>query len=171
MCFLKRLKDVKTDKTYSVCGTPEYLSPEVILGLGYNKSADWWAVGIIMYELLTGTNPFYSQDTEKLYELICHSEVRFPRGDSHSSDCQDLILKLLDKNSNTRMGKKDLQEIKTHPFFSSYNFDAVANRKYFSPFPNLEAKTENIENQLEISTLDDNTNKFIEENKNLFNEF
>ena len=62
---------VKTGKdAKSVCGTPEYLAPEILLKVGHGKAVDWWTLGSLIYEMLTGLPPFYTQDREKLFEAI-----------------------------------------------------------------------------------------------------
>ena len=62
----------------SFCGTSEYMAPEIIRGVGHDKSVDWWALGIIMYELLMGMTPFYSTDRDVVFKKIKHAPVFFP---------------------------------------------------------------------------------------------
>ena len=69
---------VVTDRTYTLCGTPEYIAPEVIKNEGHGKSADWWALGILIYEMLIGTPPFYDNSPMKIYEKILEGDLFFP---------------------------------------------------------------------------------------------
>jgi len=153
----KHLKE--GEKTMSFCGTPEYLAPEVIIGEGHNRVVDWWSFGILLFEMLCGIPPFYNENVDRMYELIKLAEVRFPKKIKVSSEAQDLITKLLDKNPNTRLGAKDgLKEFKKHSFFSKIDFDLILQKKINAPFkPDLNGK-------FDVQNFDkDFTNEKIEE--------
>lgn len=69
---------VVTERTYTLCGTPEYIAPEVIKNEGHGKAADWWALGILIYEMLIGTPPYYDNNPIKIYEKILEGDLFFP---------------------------------------------------------------------------------------------
>ena len=87
----------------SICGTAEYLAPEILLNQGHGKPADWWSFGGIIYEMLCGEPPFYSKNKETLFKNIKYSE---PKLDFNflTENARDLCSKLLDKNPHTRLG-------------------------------------------------------------------
>lgn len=128
----------------SLCGTAEYLSPEILMRQGHGKSSDWWSFGAIIYEMLCGLPPFYSKDREKLYKNIKYSDPRldFP---FLSESAKDLLLKLLDKDPTKRLGssERDAQEIREHPWFDCINWEAIYDKKILPPYkPQLDVPTD-----------------------------
>ena len=105
----------------SFVGAPDYISPEVITGEGHNKMTDWWSFGVILYELLHGRPPFHDENMERIFDLITISKVRFNSKIILNDDTKDLILKLLIKDPNKRMGIGEYDQIIAHPFFVSVN--------------------------------------------------
>lgn len=109
----------------SFCGTPEYLAPEILNRQGHGRGVDWWSLGALLYEMLTGLPPFYCQDRERLFEKIRKSELHYPA--SLSSNSKHLLRGLLTKDPTRRLGSgpKDAEEIKPHPFFASIDWEKL----------------------------------------------
>lgn len=99
---LSKMSVQNDNDAISMCGTPEYLAPEILLKQGYGKTVDWWCLGCIIIEMLTGNPPFNEQNRFDLFEKIKFSNVKIPIG--ISSELQDLIQRLFEKNPKNRIG-------------------------------------------------------------------
>ncbi|TYH59688.1 hypothetical protein ES332_D08G238800v1 [Gossypium tomentosum] len=132
---------------YSTVGTPDYIAPEVLLKKGYGMECDWWSLGAIMFEMLVGYPPFYSDDPMTTCRKIVNwkNHLKFPEEANLSSEAQDLINKLL-CNVNQRLGSNGANEIKAHPWFEGVDWDRIYQMDAaFIPEVNDELDTQNFE--------------------------
>lgn len=122
------------------CGTPEYLSPEMLIhrqrGTGYGYEVDFWALGVVCFELLTGWPPFFDRDFGRMCEKILSRPLRFPAKFKFTPAGQSFVKALLHREPGRRLGGgvRGFQAIKEHAFFADINFDAMERRLHIPPF-------------------------------------
>jgi len=115
--------------TKTMCGTPEYLPPEVLLGKEHGKAVDWWSYGVLLYELTIGMPPFMAKNHRDLYRKIQYAPIKFPK---HTSEAlKDLILLLLNREQETRLGSgpDDVNAIVRHPWFEGMNWEKLLKKE------------------------------------------
>lgn len=120
-------------KTYTLCGTPEYIAPEVLLNKGHGKGVDWWTLGILMFETLAGAPPFVDDDPMGIYQQVLAGSITFPR--YFDRNAKNLIKKLLVADLTKRFGclKRGAQDIMEHKWFAELDFEELLAKKLTPP--------------------------------------
>ena len=139
---LAKLPESEKRKTYnkerrqlanSTVGTPDYIAPEVFGQGGYNENVDWWSVGVILFEMLVGYPPFFSDDPSITCQKIIHwKKTLIIPSDANLSPAATNLIKSLVNDPDKRLGAKGVQEIKNHPFFEGLEWEKI--RDTTAPF-------------------------------------
>ncbi|XP_052874812.1 probable serine/threonine protein kinase IREH1 isoform X2 [Gossypium arboreum] len=117
-------------KKRSAVGTPDYLAPEILLGTGHGATADWWSVGVILFELIVGIPPFNAEHPQTIFDNILNRKIPWPRvPEEMSLEAHDLIDRLLTEDPHQRLGARGASEVKQHVFFKDINWDTLARQK------------------------------------------
>lgn len=163
---------IETGKTKSLCGTHEYLSPEMILSLPYDFSVDWWSLGIIAYRLICGILPFTNQNLSRLYDKIISCKYKLPQRIDEKE--RDFISKLLKKEITERMTFKEIQN---HPYFEDIEWEKIYRKEYELDFIPFETEDENAYNfdcylfdKSQTNSNSNNNNDLFDDNIDINNE-
>ncbi|KAG5362073.1 Protein kinase C-like protein [Yarrowia sp. C11] len=129
--------------TGTFCGTPEFMAPEILLEQRYGLAVDWWAFGVLIYQMVLGQSPFRGEDEDEIFDAILADEPRYPI--TLPGNCVSILTQLLTREPERRLGSgpRDAEEIMAHPYFANVNFDDIYHKRIPPPFvPKITSPTD-----------------------------
>jgi len=160
-----------TGRTSTLCGTPVYLPPEMLLKQEYGKAVDFWSLGVLIYEMLVGDVPFYHDNVQKMFRKIVQDDVTFPP-EIDGSPASDLINLLLKKTPQERL--TDFTRMKEHPFFNGLDWDQLYRKELtpaFIPKVGSITDTSNFDSDIVNESVEfDEGNELTPEEQSMFND-
>ncbi|XBW34656.1 hypothetical protein QEN19_000223 [Hanseniaspora menglaensis] len=122
--------------TFTIVGTPDYIAAEIIQTKGYNKSVDWWSLGVLIYEMLAGFTPFYDSNTLKTYDNILNATLKFPSSKNFTPHVIDLLTRLINRDLSQRLGnlQNGVEDIKNHIWFQEVNWVKMSKKNIETPY-------------------------------------
>ncbi|MBN3307925.1 PKN2 kinase, partial [Amia calva] len=161
-----------SDLTGTFIGTPDFLAPEALTEETYTRAVDWWALGVLLYEMLVGKRPFTGNDEDAMFESIIRDAVQFP---SHlSTEATSIITGLLEKDPEWRLGagERGVEDVKAHPFFRSVDWPALLDKRVTPPFiPTISEREALCSSAAPVFTLPHKRRALTEEEQELFKDF
>ena len=144
------------DESQHAVGTPDYLAPELLLGTGHGLAADWWSLGVVLFEMVGGAPPFSAPTPEGIFQNILERNIAWPSPEdcSISAELVDLLDRLLESDPERRLGQRGAAEVKMHPWFRGVDWADLARQKVaFVPEPSDETDTSYFLSSKEVSQM------------------